>query len=71
MSDIKLKVIPQFPTQVEDGKGVDLTKSGNWMFSLSYADFPYDPNFVPDTNHYVLMFDYKTGNYFLIPSIYF
>jgi hypothetical protein len=69
MSGLKLKTIPQFPSQVIGGAGIDVEKqNGNWTVALDYTEFAVVSPYTPQPNHYVLIFDATSESYFLVPA---
>ena len=70
MSDIKLKVIPLFPSSIIPVSGVRLDKaSGRWTFAIDYSQIiPLGYTFVPSPTQQLLVWDSFASNYFRIGS---
>lgn len=69
MSGLKLKVMPQFPSQVIGRTGIDVTKqSGAFYLDLDFTRFPVSPNTPPNTNLYVLAYDVVAKTFVLVPK---
>jgi hypothetical protein len=67
MTGLKLRVVPQFPSRVIGGAGVDVSKqNGNFTFALNYNDFP-TVTAIPPTPQYALAFDPVTNKYVQCP----
>jgi hypothetical protein len=58
MSDIKLRVVPLFPSQATAVQGIRLnTKNGRYVFSLDYTGFGINPLWVPQPGQSPVAFD--------------
>ena len=69
MSDIALKVIPKFPSQVIGIDGIDVMKTnGNWTVAIDYTQFALRSPYTPQPGHYVLVYDSLQNTYFLAPA---
>lgn len=66
---IRLKVMPQFPSKVTGGTGIEVDKEGGeFTVQLDYAEFlPPLAAYVPDTNVVALIWNYATGKFQLVP----
>jgi hypothetical protein len=69
MSDLRLKVIPQFPSRVVGRVGIDVVKeNGVYSLDLDVTEFPVLPNVPPDPNLYVLAYNIVTKQFVLVPK---
>lgn len=58
MSDIKLKVLPLFPSKTSAGEGIRIEKAGSqWTFLLDHHDFTINSSYTPKPTDNVLLFD--------------
>ncbi|MDA9539224.1 hypothetical protein ACM41_24290 [Bradyrhizobium sp. CCBAU 21362] len=66
-SGIKLKMLPQFPSNVTGRAGIDVTKqNGEFFLDLDYNDFP-QIGALPSGTAYTLIFNPATGQYAQLP----
>jgi hypothetical protein len=67
MSGLKLKVLPQFPSQVIGDVGITVNKqNGNFLIDLDYSKFP--PHTNTPSGSYVLVYDLISKTYTLVPG---
>jgi hypothetical protein len=67
MTGLKLKLLPQFPSLIIGGPGIDVEKiNGNWHISLDYSKFPQFDTYTPGPNDYTLIWDSGANQYKLV-----
>jgi hypothetical protein len=69
MSGLKLKSVPFYPSRVDAGLGIDVTKqNGNYIISIDYDDLAFVSPYVPKSTDYVLVWDSVANSYFLVTA---
>jgi hypothetical protein len=69
MSNLKLKSVPLFPSQVVGGLAIDVEKAdGNYTVAVDYANLSAVNPYVSAMTDYVLVWDSLANNYFLVKS---